>query len=85
MKLWDAGSGQELRTLKGHAGARSASVAFSPDGTRLASASRDRTVKLWEADSGQEIRTLKGHTGRGQAWRSARTEGAWRREAVMGR
>jgi hypothetical protein len=38
------------------------SVAFSPDGTRLASASDDQTVKLWDAATGQELRALKGHT-----------------------
>jgi WD40 repeat protein/tRNA A-37 threonylcarbamoyl transferase component Bud32 len=48
-------------TLKGHTNLVS-SVAFSPDGTRLASASADRTVKLWDVGTGQEIRTLKGHT-----------------------
>jgi WD40 repeat protein len=61
VKLWDAASGQELRTLTGHTGAVE-SVAFSPDGICLASASRDETVKLWDAASGQELRTLKGHT-----------------------
>ena len=62
MKVWDAATGQETLTLKGHTGSVT-SVAFSPDGQRLASASRDGTVKVWDAATGQEIRTLKGHTG----------------------
>jgi hypothetical protein len=49
-------------TLKGHT-AWVTSVAFSPDGRRLASASLDTTVKVWDAATGKEIRTLKGHTG----------------------
>jgi WD40 repeat protein/predicted Ser/Thr protein kinase len=57
VKLWDAATGQELLTLKG-----SAPVAFSSDGTRLASASEGKTVKLWDAATGQELLTLKGHT-----------------------
>jgi WD40 repeat protein/serine/threonine protein kinase len=49
-------------TLKGHTGWVQG-VAFSPDGRRLASGSRDGTVKVWDAQTGQEIRTLKDHTG----------------------
>src|SRR6266540_2180831 len=54
---------QELATLKGHDSSVK-SVAFSPDGKTLASASDDRTVKLWYAQAGRELATLKGHTAR---------------------
>src|SRR5262245_52079657 len=37
------------------------SVAFSPDGTRVLSGSRERTVKLWDKSTGALIRTFEGH------------------------
>jgi hypothetical protein len=59
--LWDVRTGQELRTLHGHMSGVS-SVAFTPDGQVLASASGFE-VKLWDVRTGQELRTLRGHTG----------------------
>jgi WD40 repeat protein len=38
-------------------------VAFSADGSRLASASADRMIRLWDGRTGYHIITLKGHTG----------------------
>jgi WD40 repeat protein len=37
------------------------SCAFSPDETRIVSASRDKTLKVWDAQSGEEMTTLEGH------------------------
>lgn len=53
--------GPELQKLEGHTEGVS-SVAFSPDGSLLASASSDNTIKLWNPATGQEMQTLRGHT-----------------------
>lgn len=49
VRAWDAEKGQELLTLKGHTGLLW-SVCYSPDGKRIASASKDQTVKVWTLD-----------------------------------
>ena len=45
-------------------------VALSPDSKRVATASRDATVRLWDTESGREIACLLGHTNwvRAVAW-----------------
>ena len=47
--LWDAKSGEWLRTLEGHT-AEITSVSFSADGRYALSASADNTLKLWFLD-----------------------------------
>ncbi len=44
-------------------------VAFSPDGTLLASSSEDGTICIWEVASGDKIRTISGHDASGDASR----------------
>src|SRR5262249_38689640 len=48
------------RTFEGHNHA-ALSVAFSPDGRRLASGSADGSIKVWDAQTGQAILSFPGH------------------------
>ena len=59
--LWNVNTGEPIRTLTGHTGFVS-SIAYSPDGSTLASGSSDSTIRLWNANTGETIRTLTGHT-----------------------
>jgi len=57
IQLWDVSNGQELLTTIDQ------SVAdFTPDGTRLATASCHGTVKIWDTVTGQETLNLETHT-----------------------
>ena len=61
--MWDLATGRETLTLKGHSGLVN-SVGLSPDGSRLASASDDQTVKVWDSATGREMLTLRGQPQR---------------------
>jgi WD40 repeat protein len=58
--LWHNGH-KEQATLSGHKSYVN-SVAFSPDGKALATASEDTTIKLWDVGTRQELATLSGHS-----------------------
>lgn len=60
IRLWDLGSGRELRALLGHRNWVNA-LAVSHDGEWIASGSNDQTVKLWSVVSGREILNLQGN------------------------
>lgn len=59
--LWDAATGSVVRRFDGH-GYTARSVAFSPDGTRLVTASRDRSAIVWNVATGKRISRLIGHS-----------------------
>lgn len=58
-KLWNAGTGQLIRTFGEYASGLT-SVAASPDGAYLLSGSHDRTMRLWDPMGGRLIRTFSG-------------------------
>ena len=61
LKIWDAKTGEELKTLEGH----SNSVwccNFSPDGIKVVSGSADKKVIIWDTETGEKIKTLIGHS-----------------------
>ncbi|MFM9263798.1 serine/threonine-protein kinase [Tychonema sp. BBK16] len=61
IKLWNLDNGMLLGTLKGHS-SDVRSIAFSPDGLTIASASHDNTIKLWRVNTRELLYTFYGHT-----------------------
>ena len=58
----DGTTGTQTGILSGHT-RQVVSLAFSLDGTLLASGSGDRTIKLWDVQTGGIVETFYGHTG----------------------
>jgi WD40 repeat protein/serine/threonine protein kinase len=57
---WQRQAHRELRALRGHLDGVWA-VAFSPDGKRIVTGSKDQTAKVWDALTGKQLLTLTGH------------------------
>jgi len=63
VKVWNLNAGTlSMETKEGHNGTIY-SVAMSPDGTKVVSGSKDKTVKVWDSKTGKLINVLKGHEG----------------------
>ena len=65
MTLWDAATGQKIRSLRGHED-RINVIRFLPDGRALSGSGswqgkKDNTVRLWDVSAGKEIRRYVGH------------------------
>jgi WD40 repeat protein/tetratricopeptide (TPR) repeat protein len=61
--LYAAWQGSKERlVLSGHSDSI-ASLAFSPDGRRIITASKDNTARLWDTETGKPLATLSGHIG----------------------
>jgi WD40 repeat protein/flagellar biosynthesis/type III secretory pathway chaperone len=61
-KIYDATSQELIKVLEGHDDEISISH-FSPDGSCIATASRDGSVKIWKSSTGELLNTLTLHTG----------------------
>jgi WD40 repeat protein/DNA-binding SARP family transcriptional activator len=61
VEIWDVARGLLVQTLPAHGGWVN-EVAFSPDGTRLATCGGDHTVRIWHVPSWRLAHTLRGHT-----------------------
>jgi len=57
VRLWDAATGKVKTRLQAHDGAVHC-LAFSPDGRKLATGGKDRTILIWDLVAGQVIRPV---------------------------
>ena len=61
IRIFDAADPTQSKALLGHRNVVSC-LSYSTDGTRLASASWDKTVRVWDVESGVCLSVLQGHT-----------------------
>jgi len=59
-RIFEVQTGRLVRSLDGHS-IGVTGVAFSPDGTRLATMSYDKTARIWSTEAQPEFLSLEGH------------------------
>ncbi len=64
--LWDVETQRQIGRLEGHA-AHVTALQFTPQGSRLISASADQTIRIWDLGSKECLDVLRGH--RQAVWR----------------
>jgi HEAT repeat protein len=70
VRLWDATNGRERLAIPMPESDWTIAVAFSPDGTGLATGTRNGVVQLWDATSGKELKVLREAPGQHSPVRS---------------
>ena len=58
--IWDASTGQSIRTLDSHASPWVLSAAFSPDDKRIVTGATDG-IKVWDSKEGRLLHSLESH------------------------
>nr|XP_026691642.1 WD repeat-containing protein 86-like [Ciona intestinalis] len=61
-RMWDVGSGSQLRSFRGHKGAVLCLV-VDAEKKLLFTGSSDNTIRKWNLSSGEILKTFKGHEG----------------------
>ncbi len=93
IRLWDATTGQTIKTFKAHTDTV-VDVVFSPDGKTLATAGRDDTMRWWDIHTAENIKTFSEYLGGrshmkyspdGKTIAIIRDDKVWLRDATTGK
>ncbi|MDQ1265867.1 MAG: hypothetical protein QG635_1019, partial [Bacteroidota bacterium] len=65
IRIWDAVSGQFMRTIRGGHTEWITSIAYSPDGRKIASGSSDKTAAIWDIfNTSKPLKSFIGHSAK---------------------